>query len=286
MSRFAADSALLIVCTRWHVDDLLGRYIAKDPTVRRVVFPAIAEEDEKYRKRGEALFPALKPLSFLLERKALMTQASWEAEYQQNPYLVGGGMFPIEKLRIIPTFDRRDIARSCLSVDKAGTEGGTGARTAIVLMHLMKNGMIVIDSVIAGRWEALEREQTILNTAKAVHMVLSSSGVSDLTIAVEQEPGSGGKESAEATARKLMGFNVLLVKPGARQSKILRADPFAAAVQNSNVWLCAGKWVQDYLDECEAFPNGRTLDQVDASAQAFQQLTGGPPYDHTYSGWN
>jgi predicted phage terminase large subunit-like protein len=286
MTRFAANSALLIICTRWHVDDLLGRYIAKDPTVCQRVFRAIAEEDETYRKKGEALFPALKPLDFLLERKALMPQASWEAEYQQNPYLVGGGMLPIEKLRIIPTFDRREIARSCLSIDKAGTAGGTGARTAIVLMHLMKSGIIVIDSVIKGRWEAAERETTILNTAKAVREMLTASGVWDLTIAIEQEPGSGGKESAEATARNLMGFVVMLVKPGARQSKTLRAEPFAAAVQNSNVWLCAGKWVQDYWDECETFPNGRTLDQVDASAQAFQQLTGGPPYDHTYSGWN
>jgi hypothetical protein len=71
MSRFAADSALLIICTRWHVDDLLGRYIAKDPTIRQIIFPAIAEEDERYRKKGEALFPALKPLSFLLERKTV-----------------------------------------------------------------------------------------------------------------------------------------------------------------------------------------------------------------------
>jgi hypothetical protein len=30
-------------------------------------------------------------------------------------------------------------------------------------MHLMKSGIIVIDSVITGRWEALEREETILN---------------------------------------------------------------------------------------------------------------------------
>jgi predicted phage terminase large subunit-like protein len=285
MTRFAANSALLIICTRWHIDDLLGRYIAKDPTVRQVVFPAIAEEDETYRKKGEALFEDLKPLPFLLERKALMSQSSWEAEYQQHPYLVGGGMLPIEKLRILPVFNRSEIARSCMSIDKAGTAGGDGARTAIVLMHLMKNDLIVIDSVITGRWEALEREQTILNTAKAVRTALSAAGVWDFTIAVEQEPGSGGKESAEATARRLMGFNVVLVKPGARQSKTVRAEPFAAAVQASNVWLCAGKWVQDYLDECEAFPNGRTLDQVDASAQAFQQLTGGPVYDHLYRGF-
>jgi hypothetical protein len=161
MSRFAADSALLIICTRWHVDDLLGCYIAKDPAIRQIIFPAIAEEDEKYRKKGEALFPALKPLSFLLERKALMTQASWEAEYQQHPYLVGGGMFPVDLFRPIQVFDRREIKASVLAVDKAGTAGGDGAYTAIVLMHKMKNGQFVIERVVRGHWSALEREKMI-----------------------------------------------------------------------------------------------------------------------------
>jgi len=161
MSRFAADSALLIICTRWHIDDLTGRFIAKDPTVRQLTFPAIAEEDEKYRKKGEALFAELKPIGFLLERKALMTQASWEAEYQQRPYVQGGNVFPIELLRTIPVFDRREVAASILAVDKAGTAGGDGAFTAIVLMHKMKNGQFVIERVARGRWSALEREKMI-----------------------------------------------------------------------------------------------------------------------------
>ena len=90
MTRFASDSALLVIMTRWHVDDLLGRLIEKERNVRTLAYPAIAEEDDGYRRNGEALFPALKPLDFLLERKNLMSEASWEAEYQQHPYLVGG----------------------------------------------------------------------------------------------------------------------------------------------------------------------------------------------------
>jgi hypothetical protein len=34
------------------------------------------------------------------------------------------------------------LAATVLSVDKAGTEGGDGAQTAIVIMHRMKNGPI------------------------------------------------------------------------------------------------------------------------------------------------
>jgi hypothetical protein len=43
------------------------------------------------------LFPAHKSLSFLMRQKRVMTKASWESEYQQNPIVVGGGVIPIEK---------------------------------------------------------------------------------------------------------------------------------------------------------------------------------------------
>ena len=76
----------------------LDRLIERFPDAKIFRYPAIAEEDEKNRSKGEALFPEHKSLSFLLERKKAMTQASWESEYQQNPIVVGGGIFPIEKI--------------------------------------------------------------------------------------------------------------------------------------------------------------------------------------------
>jgi hypothetical protein len=65
-SRFSKDNALLVICTRWHVDDLLGRLMQKFPEMRVVSFQAIAEKDERVRRKGEALFPSLKPLGMLL----------------------------------------------------------------------------------------------------------------------------------------------------------------------------------------------------------------------------
>jgi predicted phage terminase large subunit-like protein len=277
LPRFSKDSALLTICTRWHQDDLLGRLKQKWPEMIMLEFPAIAERDEKWRKKGEALFPEHKPLDFLLERKALMSDASWSAEYQQHPYLVGGGMIPVEKLRVLTSFDRRDIAASILSIDKAGTEGGEGAFTAIVLMHKMKDGRFVIERVVRGHWGALEREKKIKEHAEADSRILAPFGVG-YKVVVEQEPGSGGKESAEATVRNLAGFIVIADKPGAGRSKVLRAEPFAAQCQASNVWLHAGPWMADFLEEAESFPLGSHLDQIDAASQAFHHLTAAPGY--------
>jgi type I restriction enzyme, R subunit len=48
-----------------------------------------------------------------------------------------------------------------MSVDKAGTEGGDGAFTAIVIMSKMRDGTFVIEDVLRGHWAALEREKYI-----------------------------------------------------------------------------------------------------------------------------
>jgi hypothetical protein len=71
------------------------RYQGHEPDMKVVSYPAIAEQDERWdgkrllRRKGQALFPALKPLDFLLERKKLMTEASWQSEYQQHPIVIG-----------------------------------------------------------------------------------------------------------------------------------------------------------------------------------------------------
>ena len=275
LSRFAKDSALLIIMTRWHVDDLLGRYIERFKDVKVLRYPAVAEKRDNYRKCGEALFPELKPLDFLLDRKRVLTEASWQSIYQQHPIVVGGGIFPVEKLTVLPLLDRGAIKRSVRYWDKAGTEGG-GAFTAGVLMHAMKDNSFVIEHVIRGQWSALEREQRIKHWAQ-VDRSNAKSGAYE--VVVEQEPGSSGKESAEATIRNLVGFKVTADK--VTGSKEVRAEPFAAQVQGGNVKLVAGAWHYELLDEMESFPSGKYRDQVDACSGAFNRLTQGP----TFSLW-
>jgi predicted phage terminase large subunit-like protein len=275
-TRFAVNSALLIIMTRWHVDDLLGRLIERFSDVRVLRFPAIAEVKDEFRDVGEPLFPEIKSLDFLLERKKMMTIAGWESEYQQNPIVVGGGIFPIEKFTIIPVFDRQKIMKSVRYWDKAGTErreGRQGAYTAGVFMHKLNDGQFVIEHVARGQWGALEREKRIAAYA-AADFALSKY---KYEIMVEQEPGSGGKESVEATIRNLCGYRVFPDR--VTGSKQVRAEPFAAQVQGGNVLLVAGDWVKGFLEEAEPFPNGKFTDQIDAASGAFARLTTKPVFD-------
>jgi predicted phage terminase large subunit-like protein len=255
--------------TRWHLDDLLGRFIERFKDVRVLRYPALLEKHERHRREGEPLFPQLKPLDFLLERRKMLSEASWESMYQQHPIIVGGGMFPVEKLKMVEFVDRASIVKSVRYVDKAGTEGG-GANTAMVLMHKMKDGTFI-------QWAALEREQKLRFWAEQDKKITRPGAYE---IVVEQEPGSGGKESAEATIRNLAGFKVVPDK--VTGSKEVRADPFAAQVQGGNVKVLAGDWHYNFFEELEAFPSGRFRDQVDAASGAFNRLVLGP----TYSLWS
>jgi predicted phage terminase large subunit-like protein len=277
-SRFSKDAGLIFISTRWHVDDPIGRWLERFPDTKVLRYQAVADADDwtvqaGFRENGEALFPEHKPLDFLLERRKLMTEGSWLSEYQQTPIVIGGGIFPIEKMQPIARVDGAAVKKSVRYWDKAGTAKDNAAYSAGVLMHALKDGRYVIEHVVRGQWQALDREKMIKFWAERDRAALRT----PYEIGIEQEPGSGGKESAESSLRMLAGFRCYADKvTGAKE---VRAEPFAAQVQGGNVSIVAADWNYAFLDECETFPNGRWKDQVDAASGAFARLTGVPTYN-------
>lgn len=294
--RCAADSGLLLIMTRWHVDDLLGRALELFPDLKVLRYPAVAAYtlDRESRRRirnwqderqeGEALFPCgnvwdqarqayrfemWKPLDLLAERKKVLTDASWESLYQQRPFISGGGVIPIEKLTTIPNFGRDMVRKSIRYWDKGGSTGEDSPYTAGVLMHQLKDGRYLIEHIERGRWPIVERNAKIRMLAD-----LDSRNYSTLEIWIEQEPGSGGKESAERTIQQLAGYRVFADKVGkAAGNKEVRAEPLVAQIQGGNVYLNAGPWNYAFVEECEPWPHSKYKDQVDAAAGAFNKLT-------------
>lgn len=269
-SRFAENAALLMIMTRWHVDDPVGRFRERYPHARMLKYPAlgrvkggewIADDTE----RGQPLFPELKSRQFLMMRKRVLTTASWQSLYQQSPIVVGGDLFPVEKFQIVNAVPFDKIRRSVRYWDKAGTQGGTGAHTAGVLVHELTTGRFLIEDVVRGHWSALNREERIRQCAEIDN--------ADRLVEtwVEQEPGSGGKESAESSVRNLRGFKAFADK--VTGSKEIRAEPYAAQVQGGNIDLLKAPWNREFIGEHEMFPNGSKKDQVDAAGGAFTKLT-------------
>jgi predicted phage terminase large subunit-like protein len=236
-----------------------------DPSVRILKFPAIAEQNDEFRVVGEPLFPEFKSLEFLLSRKELLSPESWESLYQQSPFLRSSGMFPSDKWVPVEHMpDRSEITKSVRYWDKASTKDGDGAETAGVLMHRMKNGTFLVEDVKHKRWNMFDREKAIRETAERDGYAVQ--------VVVEQEPGSGGKDSAQATIINLAGFRAAADLPGLRGSKELRAEPYAAQQQAGNVYVLRRNWFDYFIDQHEYFPNGKLKDVVDASSGAFAKI--------------
>ena len=98
-TRLAPGGGVLLVQTLWHDDDLAGRLMTEmkeDPDADQfevVKYPAIAEEDEAFRVKGEALHPERYPVEALLKIKRTLGNRYWSALYQQNPVPNEGAFF-------------------------------------------------------------------------------------------------------------------------------------------------------------------------------------------------
>lgn len=273
LARMSKDAGLVMIQTCWHVDDPTGRWIELFENTKVLKYSAIAEEGDwtvkrGFRRTGEALFPELKPLDFLESIRKTLTEASWQSIWQQHPIVAGGGILPIDKFQVTRNIPRGDIIKSVRYWDKAGT-AGKGAFTAGVLMHRLKDGRYAIEDVTRGQWSISDRDNRIKQTAQIDKEICPSS----YEIWVEQEPGSGGKESAEASVKMLAGFRVFADRVSGQGSKEVRAEPFAAQVQGGNILIKSAMWNREYLNEAEGWPASKYKDQIDASSGAFNKLT-------------
>jgi len=128
------------------------------------------------------------------------------------------------------------------------------------------NGIYYIEDVVRGQWSAGQRETVIKQTAQLDAQRYGNT----VQIWIEQEPGSGGKESAESTIRNLAGYPVFADR--GTGDKDVRLEPFAAQAEAGNVCLVRGPWNGAYIDEMCAIPNSAYRDQADATAGAFNKL--------------
>ncbi len=274
-----AITPTILIMQRLHQDDCTANMIERIEKKQRIqggklelkhiCLPAEVTDKiqpsrlKKYYKNG--LMDPIRLPKAVLEEQQADGEYSYAGQFLQWPVPLGGGMFKTVKIHIETDIPTKWIAR-CRFWDKAGTEGGKGAFTVGLLLGLdLEKRWWVLD-VIRKRLGSFVRENLIKQTAQADGY--------DPIIGIEQEPGSGGKESAERTVWNLAGWRVVVDKPsGSGSSKELRADPYSVQVNGGNVYIKQADWNVDYLTELSFFPYSKYKDQVDASSGAFNTLT-------------
>ena len=269
--------AFVVIMQRLHEGDLTGHILENDTDGNwdHLCLPAEYELENRCKstisftdpreEEGEPLWPeryGKKELKAL--KKEIGSVYAISGQLQQRPSPREGGMFTITNFILIDDYKEEWMQKEVRGWDKAGTQGGKGARTAGVKISKMKSGpygYIVLD-VVKGRWEAGERE----NMIKTVTRIDGHR----CKVAIEKEGGSGGKESAENSVRNLTGYSVVTLP--AIGPKTERAEPLATQVAIQNVAVLNRSWTADFLQEYGMFPSGKFKDQVDAGALAFNVL--------------
>jgi len=274
-TRLEPGGSVVILATRWVLNDLIGWLIANDKehmwTIIRM--PAIAEEgDILNRKVGEALWPLRYPIDKLLQIKRVVGDFIFNAMYQQDPKSIGETKADPEQIRIIDQLENPQLYRWMRSWDIAATDGkkkkkgdwtvgslvGTNGRpglpTALTCIYDMQRAKLPPSGV----------EDLLLKTAQADGPTVP--------IVIEQEPGSSGKAYAEHLATNVLrGYNVT-IEPSGGENKWIRAQPYVAAVSHGRILMLRAVWNQVHKDELKDFPNGRNDDTIDSVSQAFNEL--------------
>jgi predicted phage terminase large subunit-like protein len=264
-------SAIVIVMQRLHENDVSGHILESDLGYEHLCLPMEFEPERRCttsigftdprQEEGELLFPARFSRETVDRDKKVMGTMAVAGQFQQRPAPRSGGFFAWQNIEIVNSAPK--LSKVVRYWDKAGTDGG-GAWTAGVKMGQGVDGCWYVLDVVRGQWSAAPREKTIKATAE-----LDGRQVS---VWIEQEPGSGGKESAESTVKNLSGFVIKAER--ATGDKAVRAEPYAVQVEAGNIKVVRGEWNQVFIDEHKNFPVGKYKDQIDAAAGAFNKLAG------------
>jgi hypothetical protein len=97
-TRLQPEGAIVLISTRWHLDDLAGWLLREHPEENWAVLtlPAIAEVDEGWRGEGDALWEKKFPLKRLAQIREAVGGSTWAALYQQRPAAAEGAIFKRE----------------------------------------------------------------------------------------------------------------------------------------------------------------------------------------------
>lgn len=266
------ESAIVVIMQRLHSDDVSGQILNLKMEYCHLNLPMEFEPEaartttigfrDPRTYDGELLDPVRFGREAIEELKHVKGPYAWSGQYQQRPVPREGGMFKFEWFEDRIANQAPPGTRWCRHWDLAATRKLTAARTAGVKLGRAPDGSYWVGHVALTQDEGPEVRRLIKTTAQLDGY--------EVEISLPQDPGQAGKVQARDMIVMLEGF--IARSAPETGDKATRAEPFSAQCEARNVWLVAGPWNQDYLDELCMFPNGSFKDQVDATSGAFGRL--------------
>lgn len=285
-TRLHRGGSVIVIMTRWQTDDLAGRLLEKmDYPWEEIKLPAIShdlrsnETDAIGRHNGEALCPALHPLSDLLAHKKNMGTTKFTALYQQSPVIEGGNIFKQEWATYYvdtPETAARlglKVGRDCVILPRHFDQT---VQSWDATFKSKEN-----DDYVAGQtWS--RRDAICYLRLGWCHKRLSFTETLDAIRAQSRmypeatvklvEDKANGPAIIDTLKREIPG--IMPVSPGA-DSKEARAASVSPMWEARQVCVPHPKWhpeIQDWLAEIFGFPNMPHDDNVDSHVYALRRL--------------
>ncbi|MDF5758600.1 phage terminase large subunit [Spongiactinospora sp. TRM90649] len=279
-TRLSPGAWAVVIATRWHEDDLIGRLLAAPDGHRwRVINipaqadhdPAKGETDPLGREPGEFLASARGRTVAQWEAIKLRSGSrTWNALYQGRPAPSEGGIFQRGWWREYgsPRWIERDD----------GTRFAPGADEVVCSWDMAFKNLDDSDYVCGQVWARYGLQVVLLDevhdrlsfveTRQAVRQLASRWPQATLKLIEDKANGTAVINSLSRTVAGLIP-----VEPdGSKEARAAAVSPFVEAGQ---VFLPAPEvapWIGAWIDEHAAFPNGSHDDRVDAMSQALNRL--------------
>ncbi len=272
-TRLMPGGGILIIMTRWHEDDLVGRILkaaAEDGEQWKVIsFPAIAEKDERHRKEGEALHPERYPLETLARIRTAVGSRVWASLYQQRPAAAEGAIFKREWWKVYtPITDDPQALILALGITHVVQFWDTAFKTktehdysVCITLGQSENRYYVLD-----RWKGKVEFPELKNTA-----IAHAAKWQPHTLLIEDAA------SGKSLIQELQRDSLLPVHPiKVDKDKVSRAYAVTPLLEAGRVFYPVNApWAQDFIDTLATFPNAEHDDDVDAFDGALEYLARG-----------
>lgn len=275
-TRLEKGGRMLILLTRWHEDDLVGRILKQtqeEPNADKWIvlsFPALYEKTDfshpgDTRKTGEPLWPEKYDMDALLKLKATVGEYDWSSLFQQRPTPPGGAIIQREWLtNIILPGELPEGLRWVRFWDLAVSVKKKADHTAGVQVAVDRFENVYLRSMIHGQWTWPKVREIITSVARyeGVPVGIESVGT-------QQGFTQDLQASKDLRGVAVMGYNVTA-------DKLTRALPWIAKAQVGKLFLVQGPWIGDFVEEAVTWTGnpGDKDDQIDAVSGGYVMACG------------
>ena len=264
-TRLAEVHAVIIPCTRWHEDDLVGRILRageEDPDFPRfelLRFPAW--DDEK-----GWLFPEKFSDEWYRTQKAAQGSYAWQALSQGDPKPRHGNMLRADMIQLVDEMPQNGIwmrGWDLASTEKQRVKDDPDFTVGALISK--QNGELWIKDIRRGQWASTKRNRQIVAAAEqdgpGVKLVLETVG--------------GFKDALDEVKELLRKAGLdRIVRPCSPQSDLVaRASNVEPTFEAGKVYCLRGAWNAAFQSECAAFPRGRHDDQIAAVLAAVSEFS-------------